>query len=407
MRFKQLGTFVLLAIVAASIAACGSGSGGGGGGDTGGGSDSGPITLGFAIGETGFMQPFDLPARTAAEFAMEDINGKGGVEGREFKAVSADTKSKPELSGDAATTVLGEGAEVVVTSCDFDQGSPAAIVAQEAGNLAFSTCAASTAFGPKGIGPLAFTMATAAGAEGSSMAEWSFKNKGIKSAYLLLDDTIEFDKQSAYGFATRYKELGGDLVGEETFKQEDQSIASQINQIKSLGEEPEAIYLASYMPGEASAIKQIRAAGLNMPILADEDVDGDYWKGAVPNLSDVYYATYASIYGDDPDPKVNELVKRFEKKEGKLPENAAFLTGYALVEAVEKAVEKTGGSTGGTELQGALEEFDNEKLLLPTTFTDEYHITLKRTLRVMAIENGKTSFLEEWTPQVTPVPKGA
>ena len=60
------------------------------------------------------------------------------------------------------------------------------------------------------------------------------------------------------------------------------------------------------MPGEASAVKQIRAAGLDMPLLGDEDLDGDYWKEAVPGLSDVYYSTYASIYGDDPDDQVNE-----------------------------------------------------------------------------------------------------
>ncbi len=68
------------------------------------------------------------------------------------------------------------------------------------------------------------------------------------------------------------------------------------------------------MPGEASAVKQIRAAGLDLPILGDEDLDGDYWKEAVPGLSDVYYSTYASIYGDDPDDQVNELVDRYKQE---------------------------------------------------------------------------------------------
>ena len=402
---RQISAFIVVALVAVGLAACGSGTGGGGGDSSS--SDSGPITLGFAVGETGFMQPFDLPARTAAEFAVEDINAEGGPEGRELKIASADTKSKPELSGDAATKVISDGAEVVVTSCDFDQGSPAAVVAQEQGLLAFSTCAASTGFGPTGIGPLAFTMATAAGAEGATMAEWGFEKKDVKSAYVLVDDTLEFTKQSAYGFSTRFEELGGKLLGEDTFKQEDQSVASQINKIKGLSEVPDAIYLTSYMPGEASVIKQMRAAGLDMPILAEEDVDGDYWKEAVPDVSDVYYATYASIYGDDPDPAVNEMVERYQEKEGKLPETSAFLTGYALVQAVATAVEGTGGSTDGTELQEQLETFDEEPLLLTTTFNDKYHITLNRKLRVMQIQDGKTSFVEEWTPKVTPIPAGA
>ena len=403
-RNKGLLAVLLLALVLV-LAACGSGSGDDDddSGSSGEASTDEPITLGFAIGESGFMAPFDEPAKVAAEFAIEDINADGGASGRTFETISANTKSKPELSGDAATQVLDEGADIVVTSCDFDQGSPAALVAQDAGVLAFSTCAASTAFGPQGIGPLAFTMATAAPAEGATMAEWAYETKGWKNGASLLDDTIEFTKQSNYGFVERFKELGGNIVAEETFKQEDQSIASQINAIKKAN--PDFVYLASYMPGQASAMKQMRAAGIDVPILADEDIDGDYWKESVPGISDVYYSTYASIYGDDPDPTVNELVDRYEESEGGLPDNAAFLTGYAMVQAIAKAIEGADGSTDGAALQEQLESFDDEQFLLPTTFSEEFHITLSRTLRVLEIQNEKTKFLEEWTPEEVPIPE--
>lgn len=397
MRISSALAALLLALF---LAACGSGSGDETSDSSAASSDE-PLTLGFAIGETGFMAPFDDPARTAAQFAMDDVNADGGIDGRQVEMVSADTKSKPELSGDAATDVLGQGADIVVTSCDFDQGSPAAIVAQDQGVLAFSTCAGSTAFGPEGIGPLAFTMATAAPAEGAAMAEWAM-DKGYTKAATLLDDTIEFTKQSNYGFETRYEDLGGDLVAQETFKQGDQSLASQVNAIKAA--DPDVIYLASYMPSQASAMKQIRAAGIDAPILADEDVDGDYWKEALPDISDVYYATYASIYGDDPDDKVNELVDRYKEKTGKLPDNSAFLTGYAMVQAIQKAIEDADGSTDGQDLSDQLQTFDDEQFLLPTTFDEQYHITLKRTLRLMEIQDGKTTFLEEHTPEDVPIP---
>src|SRR3954454_11488578 len=270
-QMKRLSVLIAAVALLVGLASCGSGSGSST--DSNNTKASGPIKLGFAIGETGFMAPFDNPAKIAAEFAMDDINADGGAAGRKFTETVANQKSKPELSGDAATQVLGDGANVVVTSCDFDQGSPAALVAQNQGVLAFSTCAASTAFGPQGIGPLAFTMATAAPAEGATMAEYAFNDRGWKNGVTLLDDTIEFDKQSEYGFENRFNDLGGKLDNE-TFKQGDQSIASQINAIKQA--DPDFIYLASYMPGGASAMKQIRAAGIDVPILADEDVDGDY-----------------------------------------------------------------------------------------------------------------------------------
>ena len=44
---------------------------------------------------------------------------------------------------------------------------------------------------------------------------------------------------------------------------------------------------------------------------------------------------------------------------------------------------------------------------MPTTFDDQYHITLKRSLALMQIADGKTSYLEEWTPKDVPIPPGA
>ena len=82
-----------------------------------------------------------------------------------------------------------------------------------------------------------------------------------------------------------------------------------------------------------------------------------------------------------------------------------FLTGYAMVQAIEKAVANSDGSTEGTDLQAALEEFDNEDLLLPTTFTPEEHISFKRTLRIMEIQDGKTSLVKEFSPESVPLPE--
>ena len=278
---RVIAAIAMIALIL-GLAACGSGSGDDSGGDTTEASSDEPLTLGFAIGETGFMEPFDVPAQTSAGFAIDDINADGGIDGRQVETVTADMKSKPELAGDAATKVLDDGADIVITSCDFDQGSPAAVVAQDQNKLAFSTCAASIAFGPQGIGPLAFTMATAGSAEGAAMAEWAYEDKDWRTAYTLLDDTIQFTKESVFGFEESWKNLGGKLLGSDTWKQTDQSIASQINTIKGLNPQPDFIYISSYMPGEASAVKQIRAAGLDMPLLGDEDLDGDYWKEAVP-----------------------------------------------------------------------------------------------------------------------------
>lgn len=392
LRLRVMLAFTMaLALLAASCGGDDSSDGGGG--------ESGPVTIGFATARTGLLQPFDVPPTRAAKLAIEDLNEAGGIDGRRIEVIERDTKSDPAQGANAAIEMIDEGANLIVTSCDLDFGGPAAAEAQKANLIGFSTCAASSDFGPSGIGPLAFTMSTAARGISSIMAEWAYKDRGLRRGFLLQDSTIAYSKEVGEGFKLRWEALGGELAGEETFENDDESIASQVNEIRST--RPEFVYIASYQPGIVSALRQIRSGGVDVPVLSAGDLDGDYWKEAVPNVSDVYYAYYGSIYGDDPDPRVNQFINRYTRQFG-VPETASLLTGYSVIEAFARAAEKA-GSTEGDTVAAALESFDDERLLVgPTTFTKELHINPRREARIMEIKNGKTKFLTLWEPEEVP-----
>ena len=116
------------------------------------------------------------------------------------------------------------------------------------------------------------------------------------------------------------------LVGEDTFLNEDASIAAQITRIKALPEEPDAIMLCTMMPGAVSAIKQIRAAGINSMILNGSGVDGSYWLSAVPDLSNFYVPVQGSIYGDDPNPEVTTFNAKFKEVDRRRSVHAIHLS---------------------------------------------------------------------------------
>jgi branched-chain amino acid transport system substrate-binding protein len=402
LRSKRFLVAVAVAVVLPiTLVACG----GGGSSDSDSSSDNSPITIGFVVGKTGVLESYDVPAETMAKLAISDINSEGGIDGRQIETVEADMKSKPELAGTAATQVIDDGADVLMVPCDFDLGSPAALVAQKEGKIAMSLCAASTNFGPAGIGNLAYTMGLAAPTEGTAAAEWAHDEQKWDSTYVLLDTTLDQNKQGTDAFKETWDRLGGKLVGEDTFQQEDQSIDAQVSRISSLNPKPDFLYVSSYQPGFAQALKQIRDAGIDLPIVGGSDLDGDYWKEAVPNLSDVYFTAMASIYGDDPDPKINDLVDRFEKKNGNPPDVSAFLAGYAGVQALQKGIEEA-GSTDGEAMTKVMEHFTDEPFVLKTTFTPEFHISLNRTVRIMQIQDGKTSFVKTLDPKDIPTPSG-
>jgi len=400
----------LLGVAAFVVAAIGLMSACGGGGsskssktDTNGSDTKGSIVVGAAIAFSGDLQPYDVPPFNGALMKIKEINDSGGLLGRRIKVVRADTRSDLVQGSKAALKVIQDGAQMVIATCDFDYGAPAATVAQNHSTLAVSLCASSSKFGPGGIGDLAFSMGTSSEDEGAVLAEYAAKHN-MKRAYLLINKSISFETEVTNAFATRLGELGGSIVGKDYFQDGDQSIASQITRLKSVNPAPDAVFVASIHPALDRALRQIRAAGIKTTIIGDDNYDGTYWLKAVPNLSNVFYAMFGSMYGDDSDPKMNDFFSKYSQTYGGLPDNAYAVAGYSVMEAYAKAV-KSAGTTDPQAVRKELEKFKNEKLLIgSTTFNQQMHISTARPMRIMKIDKGKDSFVAVVTPQKVPPP---
>ena len=350
-----------------------------------------PVIIGAAIAQSGAIAPYDDGPAKAMEIAVDEINAKGGLLGRQLKIIYSDTKSDIAYGATAAQDVIDKKAQMVVVTCDYDYGSAAASVADGAGLIAFSTCAGDPKFGPSGIGPNAFTMATGAPGQAVALAEWAYNVKGWRTAYVLLDTTIAFDASFADFFTRRWTELAGaeGLIGKDTFGGEDPQIASQITRIKALPKQPDLMVLSSFPPGGSSAMRQLRAAGVKVPMVGSESWDGDYWLEAVPNLSDFFLVTYGSVFGNDSRPLVAEFMAKFNKKFNARPVTSHAMTGYSVIQGWSKAVEKA-GTFDTDKVRDALETFANEPLLAgPTTFTKDTHINMQRDLILLEIKEGK------------------
>jgi branched-chain amino acid transport system substrate-binding protein len=359
--------------------------------------------LGLVMSFSGWFQPIDADTIAGAKLAVEDINAAGGVLGQPITVVEFDNKSEPPLGADGAIEVIGKGAKAILFPSDFDFGAPGAFVAQQNNVIAFSA-ASDPKFGVKGVGPLAYSISNASQAQGALMAEWAYKKKGWRKAYVLLDNTISYTKSLCGSFAERWTELAGadGLLGKDTFLNGDPSIAAQITRITSLPAKPDLVFLCSYAPGGPSVMRQLRAAGVEAAILTGESMDGDYWIGSVPNLSNFYVVNYGSKYGDDPSPEVNDFFKRFKAKYGKPADVSYGLRGYSAVQAWAKAANRA-GSLAGDKVAAVLNTFSKEPLVIgPTTFTPELHIETTRPMSIIGVKDGKFSAEGRFTVEKFP-----
>ena len=183
--------------------------------------------IGTANSLTGVLAPFELAINDGMDVAADDINAAGGVDGRKIKIIHVDAKSDLNLSATAALEVIEKGAQIVVPICDADLGGARRTRRKRKGILAI-TCAGAPGIGRQTIGPLTFNTYTGAPTESAINAEYAYRTKGWRRAYLLCDQLLEYTKVVCEAFKTRWKELGGEIVGEDTFLQSDASIASQV-----------------------------------------------------------------------------------------------------------------------------------------------------------------------------------
>jgi branched-chain amino acid transport system substrate-binding protein len=341
------------------------------------------------------MQAYDGDSTRMAKLFIDQQNEKGGLLGKKLRAVDADTKSDRAEGAKAGLAAVQAGAVMTFATCDYDYGAPAALQAQRAGIISVFLCAEDPKAGILGVGKLSFTASGAAQLQGAVMAEWALGKKDWKNAYVLLDDSIEYDKSVCAGFDWLYPKKGGTIVGRDTFKNGDPSIASQVTRLANAirDKKVDTVMLCTYEPGGAAAIRQIRAAGITVPLMNGSSMDGNYWLNAVPDLSNFYIAVQAAVVGD-PRPDVTALAEAFKAKYGSLPASQYAFPAYAFMQLWAKAVTET-GTTDPKTVVAKLETYTDVMTTLgPRSFSPKYHIQTKIPLMIEEVAGGADKVID-------------
>lgn len=360
-----------------------------------------PIVIGVAKASTGFLSPYDMAGFVGIKLAIEDINAAGGLLGRKLTYEFRDTKTDKGQGVIAAQELVDTGVDVLSVSYDFDFGGPSASVAQDGGLIAIGS-AGSPRFGLQGVGPNLFNVGTMTPVECGALAEWSRLSKGWSSAYFLVDTYLDYTKTCAQYFATRWTDLKGTVAGRDTFLLTDASVAAQVSRIRSLDPAPDVLMVPSCNPGLGVALRQIRAAGIDTPIVTGVCGDADYWLKSVPGLENFYNVAYVSTYLDDPNEDVNALIRRQIEVDPGVTQRAFTVIGYSEIQAYAEAVRRA-GTTDADAVRAAFESFEAVPLLVgPTTFTKEWHGDLSRPVAIVEVKDGKHRFVERWTIKETP-----
>lgn len=355
------------------------------------------ITIGMAVAYSGWMEAYDGEAAKMAQLWIDQTNAKGGLLGQPIKVITGDTKTDRVEGAKVGQDLISQGAKLLLVSADYDYGAPAGLQAQKAGVMSVFLGASDPKAGVLGVGPFSFTANNAGQLEGAVMADWGFHKKSLKKGYMLVDETIEYNKSVCAGYNWQFKQDTGTVVGQDTFKGLDPTISSQITRLSEAirNDGVDHVMLCSTNPGAASAVRQLRAAGMNLPIFSATAMDGTYWLNSTPGLKDFYLPSQA-LAVDDPRPAVNEIAAAFAKKYGKPPTTQYAYPIYAFLDLWAKAVTEA-KTAEAAPVVAILNKSDNVPTVLgPRTFTPKLHIQTSEPMFVMSYADGKEAPVEEW-----------
>lgn len=354
-----------------------------------------PIIIGAAVDLTGSMSPFDAPALTAAQIRVREINAKGGVNGSKLQIKVCNHQGKNQKA--CAAQLIAAGAKIGLVTCDVEIAAPAVQEFINRGMLTLAPCISTDEMGPKRFGRakgrLAFTLGSLAQDEGAAMAEYAYA-RGWRRAIIVKDNLLVYFRDVSDSFAQRFEELGGQIVQREAFASFDKTINNVISRVAPT--KADVISFVTAFGELPQFVAGLRSLGNNTPIINSWGGDGTYWNPKDPKVTNYYYVTYASAFGDDPDPAVRSLVNKM-KAAGKAPATGGFVLGAATIDAIVEGIKRTGG-TNGAKLATAFEKFKK----VPTisgriSYTPQFHGVFGRAFRVMQIQDNVPKFLRLWT----------
>jgi branched-chain amino acid transport system substrate-binding protein len=345
-----------------------------------------PIVIGWAFDSKGAMAPFDGPALAAAQVRVKQVNAKGGVSGRPLEIKTCDTQgNKPAIAKACATKLLGQGAKVIFTTCDVDFAAPVVQEAINHGVLAIAPCIGTDQMGPKRFGAkgkLAFSFGNVAQDEGSAMAQYAW-NKGWRKAAIATDTVIVYFKNITAAFQARWKQLGGKIVANETYQSlGSTNVTNVVSRLANVDADVIVTSTAGAFGALSTLVSGLRSIPNDTPILNSWAGDGTYWLPPDPKVTNYYFVTYASAFGNDPNKAVNKLAKQVKAGTG------GFVTGSAAIDGLVTAIRSAGGSTNGAALANQLEKFKKVPTLSGlVSFSPQLHTVFGRQYRVMKIQN--------------------
>ncbi len=384
MSKRILVVFSLLIIASMVLPACASS-----GGST--------IKVGLLAPLSGAVPTFGISTREGVELAVKEWNDKGGVLGKKIELVVADSQCSADPAVNAANKLIDQDkVKYIVGEVCSSASIPVSEIVNQKGVLQISPTSTNPSVTVDANGvtkKFTFRACFIDPFQGLVMAKFA-QGKGYKTAFIMFDQGNDYVRGLAEAFEKSFTEMGGQIVGKESYTKEDTDFSAILTKVAE--SKAEVLFLPDYYN-----IVNLVGAQANDKGVTAVMMGGDGWDSADLDVNAAEGGFYSNHYDPgDTRPIVQDWLARYgaaykdDKGNPKVPDALATLA-YDAANLLFAAIEKAGVDDPAKAAE-AMAAINWEGVSGTITF-DAQHNPIK-SAAVIGVVGGAKQFVESVAP---------
>lgn len=313
------------------------------------------IKIGVQGAHSGDLASYGVPSLNAVRLVAEEVNARGGINGRLVEVIAQDDECKPEKAASAATKLISDKAAAVIGPICSGPTNASLPLFQNAGLISVSPTATTPSLTESGKNPLFFR--TVARDDAQARLTSAFMRDRLQAKKIAyLHDNGEYGKGFADYNRRMMEEGGAETVLFEAVTPDAVDFSAAVRKLRRA--KPDAVVFGGYQPAASKLVQQMRRDRLNVPVIGPDGVKDETFLKMTGKDSEGVYASY---------PKDTTALEQYEKarqahirKHGSEP-GFGFYNAYAAAQAVLAAIEKT----NSTETDKIIEALRNNVVSTP------------------------------------------
>ncbi len=297
------------------------------------------IVFGGIAPLSGDCAEYGTAAYDGIMIALEEINAKGGINGKQVEIIFEDDKCNAKDTTTAVQKLITvDGVKVIFGGASSSETIAAAPIADPAKVILISPMSSSPDITNSGD----FVFRTVPSDSYAAKIAGDFAFKRWKKV-AVISELKDYSQGQRNVFKDNFVELGGEIVADEVYGPDDTDFRTQILKIKTGNPDVIVVYPQSDVKGLA-VVKQLRESGLNQQLLGSEILIAKSTVEKAPDLLEGFIGVEPGI--GDVTPKAAALFAKYKEKKGKEPPLAPYMaSAYDDVYLISDAISAVGLDT--------------------------------------------------------------